>query len=153
MSAMPIPQSDAFKRSLELARRVAADFRSHYVEVIHLFIAILREHPQLVADVVGTPVSELLIEAGEQAALRPHRKIRPDEEALPFGAECLRAIEHAEDESALAGQKLVLPIHGLSAILNERGTNAAQIMKKHGLTLNKLRARYVWSEKFPDNEL
>jgi ATP-dependent Clp protease ATP-binding subunit ClpA len=76
------------------------------------------------------------------------QKKSPIGEDLQLGAELMRVLEHAAEESERAGQKVITPMHVLTAIFNEKGTSAADIMKSHGITLPKLRARFVWSEHF-----
>ena len=134
-----------FERYTEKARRViffaryeASQFGSAYIETEHLLFGVMREDKALMAK-VGHGEE---IDAEIRAALPVLEKIGISVD-LPLSHAAKRVLAYGAEEAERLDQQEIHPYHLLLGLLRESGTLAEQVLRKHGITVEQLRAQKV----------
>ena len=127
-----------FERYVEKARRVilvarseAGGFGSDAVDSEHLLLAIVRENPDLMAQL--TLPSEMLIRSRISGARQGAVEV-----SLPFSAAASMALQRAAEEAGRLGHDQVAPIHLLMGLLRDEESLVAELLRAHGISLKQV---------------
>jgi hypothetical protein len=123
------------RRSVFYARYEASSFGHHEIAPEHLLLGILRGQHRVPELAAAAPEMVRAIEAAEA---RPRR--RAPRENLRVGFVLRDALELAKHEAERAHAPSVTTHHLLAAILQKEQTLAAQLLRQHGIDLDKLRS-------------
>jgi ATP-dependent Clp protease ATP-binding subunit ClpC len=135
-----------FERYTEDARRViffgryeASQFSSLYIETEHLLLAIAREQPFLLRSLL--PLFPYAAELrSEIERIRPPAAGKVSTSVdLPLSNQCKRILAYATEEAERATDFHIRSQHILVAMVREEGSIAAELLKKYGADLKKLR--------------
>lgn len=133
-----------FERYTEKARRViffsryeASAFGSPYIETEHLLLGLLREDKALTSRMGITSVEEIRREIEVHTGV-PRERISTSVD-LPLSNECKRILAYAAEEAENFNHPHIGTEHLLAGVLREEGCFAAELLKKHGLTLEAVR--------------
>jgi uncharacterized protein YbbC (DUF1343 family) len=137
-----------FERYTEKARRViffaryeASQFGSLAIEAEHLLLGIAREDKLLLKRLVeGASVTAETLREEIQSHIETREKIDTAVE-LPLSVETKRALAYAHEESDSLQHRHIGTEHLLLGLLHQPETLAAQILHRHGVKLEKARAR------------
>ena len=139
-----------FERYTQDARRViffgryeASHFASSYIETEHLLLGIAREQPFL--------LRSLLPQFPDSARLRSEvESLKPPAEGKvstsvdhPLSKQSKRILAYAAEEAERAADFHIRSQHILLGMLREEGSIAAELLKKYGADLPKLRLQIV----------
>ncbi len=134
-----------FERYTEQARRViffaryeASQYGSPYIETEHLLLGLLREDRPLAAHFpppFGAGES-LRKEIESRTTIRARISTSVE---VPLSHECRRILTYAVEEADRMSHRHVGSEHLLLAILREEKSLAAELLRKHGLELAKVR--------------
>jgi hypothetical protein len=133
-----------FERYNEEARRViffsryeAAQTGSPFIETNHLLLGIIRQSPRLFRELEIASV-EALGEECRKAIGPPMSKISTSVD-LPLSKESMRVLAYAAEEAERLQSKVLGLEHLALGLLRERNTTA-EILTRHGITIEKVRA-------------
>ena len=134
-----------FDRYTEKARRViffaryeASHYSSPYIESEYLLLGLLREDRAL-AGRIGVGSGEQIRREIDERAPHAREKISTSVD-LPLSNESKRILAYAAEEAELAQHMHIGTEHLLAGVLREERCFAAELVKKHGVTLEALRA-------------
>jgi ATP-dependent Clp protease ATP-binding subunit ClpA len=130
--------SSSAKRSVFFACYEARSFGRGAITVEDLLLGILREDKAVQEFAGGSAVVEEMRRAIEERESAPRQEqIEPGD--LPLDAACRSALSLAKEEAPRSGAQHAGPRHLLAGILQQEQTLAAQLLQRHGLTLERLR--------------
>ncbi len=134
-----------FERYTEKARRViffsryeASQFGAPYIETEHLLLGLLREYKALTDRFLRQQSSaESIREQIEKHSFTGEKT--PTSVDLPLSNECKRVLAYSAEEAERMKHKHIGTEHLLLGLLREESCFAAEILRGHGLTLEKVR--------------
>jgi len=126
------------RRSVFFACYEARSFGRSSITVEDLLLGILREDQAVQELAGGAAVVEGMRQAIEGRESAP-RAEQPEQRDLPLDAACKSALALAKEEAPRLGAQHATPRHLLAGILQQEQTLAAQLLHRHGLTLERLR--------------
>ena len=133
-----VPWSLAARKSVFYARYEASSFARKTITTEDLLLGILREDPQLQELAGGAQAVEAMRRLIQDRETRA-RRVPPDED-LPLNEACRSALALAKEEAPKAAATEASPRHLLAGILLQERTLAAQLLRDHGVTLERLRS-------------
>lgn len=132
-----------FERYTEKARRViffaryeASQFGSLLIETEHLLLGILREDKRIVQTLPDGASESIRIQIEASTPVRPKTATSVD---LPLSDASKRVLHYSAEEADELGDRHIACEHLLLALLREKDHEAAKILKRFGLDLNKTR--------------
>jgi hypothetical protein len=131
-----VPWSLPAQKSVFFARCEASAYSRKWITTEDLLLGILREDDQI-RDLLSDRAIENMrreIESHETTARR-----EPPSEDLPLNAVSRSALALAKEEAPRSGAGRASTRHLLAGILQQEQTLAAQLLQRHGLTLERLR--------------
>ena len=136
-----------FERYTEKARRVvffayyeANHYSSPLIETEHILLGVLREYPEL-AQLLPSGASEA-IRKQIDARTPPRHKI-PSSVDLPLSNESKRVLAYGAEEAERLAHRHIGPEHLLLGLLREKGGFTAEILRRQGLDVTKLRFQFA----------
>jgi mannose-6-phosphate isomerase-like protein (cupin superfamily) len=138
------------RRIIFFARYEAGEFGSRTIEAGHLLLGLIAEAPFLVDRLCGHGVVRWQVASEINAQLTRGEKIPTID--LPLSDECKRIFAYAAEEAELSSQWKVRPEHFVLAMLREENFMTAQVMARHGLTLEQVRKQLA-EQDFSDAKL
>src|ERR1043165_6900512 len=133
--------TESSRLTLFIARWEATEIGGAAVEAERVLLGLLRVdkgwRPNLFA-------AEGLSYGAVRQEIRAHwgtRSSVPVSEDLPFSEQVERILRYAVDEADRAAQKYVGSAHVLLGLLGEEGSFAAQMLARHGMTIDAVRER------------
>jgi ATP-dependent Clp protease ATP-binding subunit ClpC len=138
-----------FERYTEKARRViffaryeAGQFGSPYIETEHLLPALLREASGIFTAVSDKPL-EIEAIRKELSTRFPTRQKVSTSVDLPLSHECKRALAYGAEEAGRLNHKHIGSEHLLLGLLREHDCVAGEMLRRFGITVERLRASVV----------
>lgn len=136
-----------FERYTEKARRViffsryeASQFGSNSIEPEHLLLGLLREDKaQLKRFMKAAGVTAETLRADVESHIKAEEKIHTAVE-LPLSDDTKRALAYAHEESDSLKHRHIGTEHLLLGLLRQPDTLAAQVLRRHGIEFEKVRA-------------
>jgi hypothetical protein len=128
-----VPWNQASRHAIFFAREEASSFGQREITVEHMVLGILREEKAMPE--LGPARDEIAreIEATEN---RP-RRVPPMEDLL-ISMPLRGILSVAKDEASRVGASTCTPRHLLAAILSQEQTVASEILRRHGITPERL---------------
>jgi ATP-dependent Clp protease ATP-binding subunit ClpC len=123
------------RRSVFYARHQASSFGCSEITSEHLLLGILREDPKVLPELTAGKAD--LVRALEAVETNPRRT--PPMEDLRVSFSVRHILELAKQEAALSRAHNVTSRHLLAAILQKDDTLAAQVLRRHGINIERLR--------------
>jgi ATP-dependent Clp protease ATP-binding subunit ClpC len=130
-----------FERYTEKARRViffsryeASQFGAPYIETEHILLGLLRESPQLLAGLFSA--EQIRKEIQDATIIREKTSVSVD---LPLSNEAKRVLAYAAEEAESLGHRHIGSEHLLLGMLREEQCFAAELLRKHGVSLGAMR--------------
>ena len=127
--------SEPAKRSIYFARHQASSFSCREVTAEHLLLGILREDPELLPELAAAGAD--FVSAVESIETSPRRP--PPMEDLRISFAVREILKLANEEATRSQSPNLAPRHLLAAILRREDTLAAQLLRGHGIDLDRLR--------------
>lgn len=128
---------------MKSANQEAIDLQHGIIQTEHLLLALLKLESGAATDVlknVGIDLGKLRAEVLESAPKGPDPvKLK----RLPQDPRAKKAVEHAVEESFGLDRSLVGTEHLLLGLIRETGGIAGQALRKHGLTVERVREEIV----------
>lgn len=139
-----------FERYTEKARRMiffsryeASQFGSPYIETEHLLMGLLREAKDLVVRFHLDPEA-IRQEIEKATVVRANVSTSVD---LPLSNECKRVLAYAAEEAERLNHKHIGTEHFLVALLREEHSAAAELLRKAGLSTDRVREQLGHAER------
>ena len=126
----------AARRSIFFARYTAAGFGHDYITPEHLLLGVLREDAEIRGWLTVEALEEIRRVIG--VAGKPPRRTSVSVR-LPLNHECKRILGLANQEAERAGAKQIMPHHVLVGIVSDGQTVAAELLRRFGIDLDRLR--------------
>jgi ATP-dependent Clp protease ATP-binding subunit ClpC len=143
-----------FERYTEKARRViffaryeASQFGAQAIEAEHILLGLLREDKQLTQKFFRSPHSTVESIRKEIEGRTPLRDKVSASVDLPLSQSAKRVLSYAADESDRLQHRHIGTEHLLLGILREEKSSAAEILHKHGLSLNQTREELIGAQE------
>lgn len=133
-----VPWSVSVRKSVFFARHEASSFQREVITTEDLLLGLLRQDERLQDLVGGAGAVERMrdeIKAQETTARRV-----PPEEDLPLNAASCSALQLAKEEAPRSGAAEATPRHLLAGIVQQEQTLAAQLLRRAGIDLERLRS-------------
>jgi hypothetical protein len=126
----------AARRSIFFARYTAAGFGHDYITPEHLLLGVLREDAELRGWLTVEALEEIrrVIRVTGKPPRRTSLSVR-----LPLNHDCERILGLANQEAERAGAKQIMPRHVLAGIVSDGHTVAAELLRRFGVNLDRLR--------------
>jgi ATP-dependent Clp protease ATP-binding subunit ClpC len=130
--------SEAARRVVFSAKRIAHQIGSPKIETEHLLLGLLRTDKSLAHRFLGSPwaAEDVWQEIEQSQAIR--EKI-PGPKELPLSNECKRVLAFAAEEADLRSNKQICTEHLLLGLLREDESFAARILCERGVDLIPMR--------------
>ena len=126
------------RRSVFFACYEARSFGRGAITVEDLLLGILREDRMVQELAGGAAVVEGMRRTIEERESAP-RQEQPEQRDLPLDAACKSALALAKEEAPRLGAEHASPRHLLAGILQQEQTLAAQLLRRQGIDLERLR--------------
>lgn len=124
------------RRTVFFARYEASRFGSSYIEAEHLLLGILREGKLPAGSLPRTAVEEIRAHIEGLPAQRESISTSVD---LPLSRECKQALAFAAAQAGELGHNYVDSDHLILGILKLESSQAAQLLRQHGIELASFR--------------
>jgi len=145
-----------FERYTERARRVlgtaqaeAGAFGSPAIESEHLLLGVAEEDLEIIHKLIAPGIT-LETFRGPIVADSPAGEPVPTHLGLPFSNECKRVLAYAHEEAERLGDRHIRPGHLLLGLAREKGGWAADLLKRAGADLGKMRTRMAAEPRAPE---
>jgi len=136
-----VPWSSSVKKSVFFARYEAGSFARKMITTEDLLMGLLREDRRLHELVGGAAaVEQIRHEIQSHEATRRCRPLPQDLCDVPLNAAASSAIQLAKEEAPRFGAVEATPRHLLAGILQQEQTLAAQLLRRAGVNLERLRS-------------
>jgi ATP-dependent Clp protease ATP-binding subunit ClpC len=116
------------KRVIFFSRLEAGNLGSPAIDPEHLLLGLLHEDKDLMNRVNAT-LEQIRQDIEER---KPVGKKVPTAQDMPLSEECIRIMKYAAKESERLSLFYIGPEHLLSGLLQEEGSFAVEILKRHG---------------------
>ena len=136
------------RRAVFFARYEATQSGSPVIETSHLLLGILREGPLLFRE-LGMPSTEALAEECRRA-IGPSRVKISTSVDLPLSNECKRVLAYAAEEAERLQSRVIGLQHLTLGLLRERNATA-EILNRHGITIEKVRGLRAFEDSPPES--
>lgn len=133
----PVSWSLGARKSIFFARCEASSFSRKWITTEDLLLGILREDPQ-VREMAGGAVAVESMRREIEAREIEQRRVPPSED-LPLNGVSRSALALAIEEAPRSAAPEATPRHLLAGILQQEQTFAAQLLRRHGIDLERLR--------------
>ena len=131
--------TETASRALFFARYEASELGGTAIEAEHILLGLLRSDKGPTPYVLA--VADLSY-TDARAKIWAHLGVRqqvPTTVELPFSDQTRRILEFATEEADRVGHKYIGAGHLLLAVVRERGSFAAGMLRRHGITIEDLR--------------
>jgi ATP-dependent Clp protease ATP-binding subunit ClpC len=127
------------RRAVFYSRHEASEFGSPKIESHHLLLGLLREFPDLLEPQLGGGALETICKDLLQRF--PPRVKVPTSVDVPLSHECKRVLAYADEESEMLRHDQVDGGHLALGLLREERSEAAAILRQHGIGVEGLRLK------------
>lgn len=144
--------SETARRTLFFARYETTELGGMAIEAEHILLGLLRAdngptpHLFAVADLSYTDARDEI-----RAHWGPRQQV-PTSVEVPFSDQTERILNYAIEEADRLDHKDVEPEHLVLGVLREDGSFAAEMLRRHGMTLDALRDHIVKAPVVPEQE-
>lgn len=134
---------ERIRRAVFFARYEAANVGAPAVDTEHLLLGVLREDATLLPALLGSPgaIESVRAAISERAPASKSTALALD---LPLTQQARRALAFAKAEAEALGHSQLVPGHVVLGLLHEGGCFAAELLARHGVTLDSARTKIVW---------
>ena len=129
--------NNAARRSIFFARYTAAGFGHDCITPEHLLLGMLREDAEIRGWLTVEALEEIRRAIG--VAGKPPRRTSVSVQ-LPLNPECKGILGLANQEAERAGARQIMPRHILAGIVSDGQTLAAELLRRFGVDLDRLRS-------------
>ena len=137
--------TESARRAVFFARYEAAQNGSPYIETAHLLLGILREGAGFVSSVGGSP-AQAIVDDCFKSLPTPSSKVSSTVD-LPLANGCKRVLAYAAEEAERLQSRWIEPQHLILGLIRENDTTS-EILKRHGITLEKVRSMHPTTAAF-----
>jgi hypothetical protein len=128
-----VPWNQASRRAIFFACEEASSFGRREISAEHMLAGLLREENAIPELAVAREAILREVEAGEAAP-----RATPPTEDLPVSRALRGILSVANEDASRARHSTCTPRHLLAAILQQEQTLASQILRRHGITTERL---------------
>ncbi len=121
------------RRSIFFARIEASEFSSRFIEPAHLMLGLLRESPDTFRPLFATPDAPEAIRKEYDA--RKAAAATPTSVDLPLNQQAKRSLSWAAEEAERLRHAHIGVEHLMLGLLREESSQAAQDLRRYGMTL------------------